>query len=178
MKSTGEVMGIDIDAGIAFLKSQVAAGNTIPADGNVFISVRDSDKPSVLPLARQLAQMGFDIYATRGTSTMLRRNGIASRALFRISEGNPNVLDMIDEKEMAWIINTPSVGHEPRADEQRMRSHAVVRGIPITTTVDGARTAIHGLEVMAKLKTMEVCSLQEYSRHAPDIRLPRAEGRQ
>jgi carbamoyl-phosphate synthase large subunit len=174
MKSTGEVMGIDIDAGMAFLKSQVAAGNTIPADGNVFISVRDSDKQAMLPLARRLFDMGFHVYATRGTSTMLHCNGVSSAALFRISEGNPNVLDMIEDGNMAWIINTPSVGHVPRADEQRMRSHAVVRGIPITTTVDGARTAIDGLEAFRTLGRMEVCSLQEYSRHAPVLRMPRA----
>jgi len=178
MKSTGEVMGIDIDAGMAFLKSQLAAGNSIPTDGNVFISVRDGDKQAMLPLARRLSDMGFHIYATRGTSTMLHRNGISSAALFRISEGNPNVLDMIEDGNMAWIINTPSVGHAPRADEQRMRSHAVVRGIPITTTVDGARTAIAGLEAFRGVGRMEVCSLQEYSRHAPEIRLPRAEDAQ
>ncbi len=175
MRSTGEVMGIDIDAGMAFLKSQLAAGNTIPTGGNVFISVRDDDKPAVLPLARQLSEMGFRIYATCGTSTMLHRNGIASAALFRISEGNPNVLDLIEDRKMAWIINTPSVGHAPRADERRMRSHAVVRGIPITTTIDGAKTAIHGLQVMHRIQSLDVCSLQEYSRHAPDIRLPHGE---
>jgi carbamoyl-phosphate synthase large subunit len=116
MKSTGEVMGIDIDAGMAFLKSQLAAGNSIPTDGNVFISVRDGDKQAMLPLARRLSDMGFYIYATRGTSTMLHRNSISSAALFRISEGNPNVLDMIEDGNMAWIINTPSVGHAPRAE--------------------------------------------------------------
>jgi carbamoyl-phosphate synthase large subunit len=103
---------------------------------------------------------------------MLHRNGIASRALFRISEGNPNVIDMIENNDMAWIINTPSVEHEPRADEQRMRSHAFVRGIPITTTIDGTRTAIRGLQAFGKLNRMEACSLQEYSRHAPSVRLP------
>ncbi len=177
MKSTGEVMGIDLDPGIAFLKSQLAAGNKIPTGGNVFISVRDSDKQAAVPLAGQLAEMGFCIYATRGTSTMLRSNGISSRALFRISEGNPNVIDMIEEKNMEWIINTPSLGHGPRVDEQRMRSHAFVRGIPITTTIAGTRTAILGLQAFRKLNRIEVCSLQEYSRHAPAIRLPHCPGK-
>jgi len=173
MKSTGEVMGVDRDNGMAFLKSQVAAGNRIPAVGNVFLSVRDADKAAVLPLARRLVALGFTLYATLGTSTLLRNNGIASRAVFRISRGRPNVVDMIEEKDVAWIVNTPSVGHEPMADEQRMRSHAVIRGIPITTTVDGMRAAIHGLEALRRFDRMEVCSLQELHRHSPRVNLPR-----
>jgi carbamoyl-phosphate synthase large subunit len=173
MKSTGEVMGIDRDNGMAFLKSQVAAGNRIPGSGNVFLSVRDTDKPSVLPLARRLIELGFTVYATLGTSTLLRDNGIPSRAVFRISKGRPNVVDMIEEKDVGWIVNTPSVGHEPMEDEQRMRSHAVIRGIPITTTVDGMKAAIHGLEALRRLGRMEVCSLQEYHRHSPRVNLPR-----
>jgi len=174
MKSTGEVMGIDSNNGMAFLKSQVAAGNRIPQSGNVFLSVRDEDKTSTLPLARQLVDMGFTIHATLGTSTMLRDNGIRSQAVFRISKGRPNVIDLIEEKNISWIVNTPSRGAAPAADEQRMRSHAVIRSIPITTTIDGMKAAILGLEALRKMNRMEVCSLQEFHRHSPKLNLPGA----
>jgi carbamoyl-phosphate synthase large subunit len=175
MKSTGEVMGIDATVGMAFLKSQIAAGNPLPLGGSVFLSIRDEDKQDVIPLARRLVELGYSIYATVGTSTLLRNNGIRSLALFRISEGRPNVIDLIEEKQVAWIINTPSSGPTPRIDEIKMRAHAVIRGIPITTTVHGLRAALTGLESMREMKRMEVCSLQEYHRHSPRIRYPQPE---
>ena len=171
MKSTGEVMGIDRTEGMAFLKSQAAAGNALPASGNIFLSVRDEDKADAVELARRLADFGFTIYATLGTSTVLRESGIKTRAIFRISDGRPNVLDMIEEKNVGWVINTPSSGAKPRMDEVRMRSRAVIRGIPITTTIDGLRAAIRGLEALREMREMEVCSLQEYHRHAPGLKL-------
>ena len=171
MKSTGEVMGIDVVPGIAFLKSQVAAGNRIPTSGNVFVSVRDEDKNQVVPMAQELVDLGFTIYATLGTSTVLRDAGIATRALFRISSGRPNVIDLIEEQNVGWIVNTPSSGAKPRLDEIRMRAHAVIRGIPITTTVDGLGAAINGLQALRGMEHLEVCSLQEYHRHAPTIDL-------
>jgi carbamoyl-phosphate synthase large subunit len=171
MKSTGEVMGIDPSQGMAFLKSQVAAGNALPESGNVFLSVRDSDKESVVFLAKNLIDLGFAIYSTLGTSTVLRNNDIISHGMFKISEGRPNVIDMIEEKNVSWIINTPSEGAAPKRDEVKMRSHAVLRGIPITTTIDGLRAALQGLETLNRMKQMEVCSLQEYHRHAPQLDL-------
>ncbi|MFH1476814.1 MAG: carbamoyl-phosphate synthase large subunit [Verrucomicrobiota bacterium] len=176
MKSTGEVMGIDSGVGMAFLKSQIAAGNTLPASGNVFLSVRDEDKLDVIPLATRLVELGFGIYATLGTSTALRDNGIKSQACFRISKGRPNIMDIIAESNVAWVVNTPSSGAGPREDEIRMRAHAVIRGIPITTTLDGLRAAINGLEALRKMEHMEVCSLQEYHRHAPKMRRARRTG--
>ncbi|MDD5519441.1 MAG: carbamoyl-phosphate synthase large subunit [Kiritimatiellae bacterium] len=173
MKSTGEVMGIDSTAGVAFLKSQVAAGNSIPLAGNVFLSVRDEDKKEMIPLAKRLLDLGFTIYATLGTSTVLRNNGIKSHAIFRISKGRPNVIDLIEEKNVAWIVNNPSSGAEPQMDEKMMRAHAVIRGIPITTTIDGLGAAINGLEMLREIKRMEVSSLQEYHRHAPKLNLVR-----
>ncbi len=171
MKSTGEVMGIDVEPGAAFLKSQMAAGNTIPRNGNVFMSVRDADKSAIVPLARRLHDLAFVIYATEGTSTALRAGGIPSRAIFRISNGRPNVLDMIAEHDVGWIVNTPSGGERPMLDEIKMRSEAVVRGIPITTTLNGLEAAIKGLEAWKGNGRMEVCSLQEYHRHAPRLNL-------
>ncbi len=174
MKSTGEVMGMDRTNGAAFLKSQVAAGNRIPAAGHVFVSVRDADKKDALPLAAKLVEMGFTIFSTAGTSTFLRNHGIRCQAVFKISEGRPNVIDLVEEKDLGWIVNTPSTGHKPKVDEIRMRSHAVIRGIPITTTIDGMRAAIVGLESLRRQKRMEVCSLQEFHRHSPRLSLPGA----
>jgi len=171
MKSTGEVMGIDVTPGLGFLKSQVAAGNTLPTSGSVFVSVRDEDKAQIVPLAKALVELGFTIHATLGTSTVLRDAGIASHALFRISDGRPNVIDLIEERSVGWIVNTPSSGVEPRMDEVRMRAHAVIRGIPITTTIDGLKAAINGLKALRRMEHLEVCSLQEYHRHAPRIEL-------
>ncbi len=169
MKSTGEVMGIDPAVGAAFLKSQTAAGNPIPASGTVFLSVRDDDKDRLIPLARRLVDAGFEVYATCGTSTVLQQAGINSKAVFRISDGRPNILDMIERDDVDWIINTPSSGTTPRVDEIKMRAHAVIRTIPITTTIDGLEAALNGLD--AADGGFEVCSLQEYHRHAPDINL-------
>ncbi len=177
MKSTGEVMGIDATVGMAFLKSQIAAGNPLPLSGNVFLSVRDEDKEAILPLARKLVDLGFAIYSTVGTSTLLRNNGLRSQAMFRIADGRPNVIDMIEEKQVQWIINTPASGPTPRIDEVKMRSHAVIRGIPITTTVHGLRAAITGLEAIREMKHIEVCSVQEYHRHSPRIRFPHESSR-
>ena len=175
MKSTGEVMGIDSSHGMAFLKSQIAAGNALPGAGNVFVSVRDSDKQSIVPLVKQLQQLGFSIYATQGTSTVLRDNDVKSNAMFRVSDGRPNVIDLVEEKNVSWIINTPSTGASPKFDEIKIRSHAVLRGIPITTTLDGLRAAIQGLESLSTFSQMEVCSLQEYHRHAPKLKIVKRE---
>jgi carbamoyl-phosphate synthase large subunit len=173
MKSTGEVMGIDRTEGMAFLKSQVAAGNSLPQGGNIFLSVRDRDKDKAVGLARRLEALGYTIYATLGTSTMLRESGIASNAIFRISKGRPNVIDMVEGKDVGWIINTSSSGATPRIDEVKMRAHAVIRGIPITTTMDGLRAAVNGLEALQQRESMDVCSLQEYHRHFERVRLPK-----
>ena len=170
MKSTGEVMGIDLKPGLAFLKSQTAAGNGLPASGNVFVSVRDADKAALIPHARRLAELGFTLYATCGTSTALQEAGLDSRAIFRISDGRPNVIDMIERQGAAWIINTPASGTAPRVDEITMRAHAVIRAVPITTTIDGLKAALEGLHALSAGDDMQVCSLQEYHRHAPVLK--------
>jgi len=161
MRSTGEVMGIDVDLGMAYLKSQLAAGNPLPTSGNVFVSVCDRHKDAIAPLALQLHQMGYTLYATQGTATCLRDIGIPARALFRISDGRPNVLDLIQEANVRWIINTPA-GAIPRADEVRMRTDAIRRGIPITTTISGLRAAIQGLQACLRLHDMTVLTIQEF----------------
>ena len=165
MKSTGEVMGIDRERGLAYLKSQFAAGNKLPPSGNVFISLRDEDKPKAVKLAAQLVKLGYQLYATQGTSTLLYNAGIKTRAVFRISAGRPNLVDLIKEKEIQWIINSTESGAEAMVDEIRMRSQSVVSGIPITTTIAGLVAAIEGLTDKADFGRFEVCSLQEYHRH-------------
>ncbi|MCC8115879.1 MAG: carbamoyl-phosphate synthase large subunit [Planctomycetes bacterium] len=172
MKSTGEVMGIDRMQGAAFLKSQLASGNRLPQNGHVFMSVRDADKAAAVPLAARLIGLGFGIYVTQETATFLRDAGIPAKAIFKITRGRPNVLDLMDEENVAWIVNTIEIGAEPAADEARMRSAAILRGIPITTTLDGLRASIEGVEMMRRHNRLEICSMQEYNRHGPKVTLP------
>ncbi len=165
MKSTGEVMCLDRERGLAYIKSQIAAGNAIPPAGNVFMSVKDRDKPGLVLLARRLVKLGFEIYATLGTSTLLCNEGINTHAVFRISKGRPNILDLMRDKKVQWIVNTSESRPDERADGARMRSYAVMYGIPVTTTLAGLTAAVDGLEDKAAFGRFEVCSLQEYHRH-------------
>ena len=162
MKSTGEVMGIDNSQGIAYFKSQIAGGNKLPESGNIFLSVRDSDKESIIPLAERFVKLGFTIYATAGTGTCLSKNNIKSQSIFKISEGKPNILDIIADKGVKWIINTPSNGVVPKLDEMKMREESIAHGIPVTTTVSGLKAGIMGLESLTSVKQMSVKSLQDY----------------
>ncbi|RMD79275.1 MAG: carbamoyl-phosphate synthase large subunit, partial [Lentisphaerae bacterium] len=164
MKSTGEVMGIDSMPGLSYFKSQMAAGNNLPLSGNVFISLCDDDKEAALPLCKRLVELGFTLYATMGTSTFLRNHGVPTRAIFKISQGRPNVLDLIDEKDLNWIINTPTKGPAPMVDEIRMRGEAVIQGIPITTTIAAFKAAIQGIEALRDIDRMDVRPLQDYYR--------------
>ena len=168
MKSTGEVMGIDPDPGIAYMKSQAAAGNHVPREGNIFLSVRDLDKDAAVDAARDLVSMGFTIYATRGTSTRLMDAGIDCHALCKISQGRPNVIDMIERGEIAWIINTPSSGAAPKVDEIRMRGEAVIHGIPITTTISGLQATIRALKA-APPRGFNVQCIQDYHIDSPKL---------
>ena len=161
MKSTGEVMGIDPRRGMAFLKSQIAAGNTLPTEGELFLSIRNEDKPRVLTLASQLINLGFKIVATSGTASLLTSNDLACETICKISEGSPNVIDFMEDKRLGWIINTPSIGTRQRADEVQLRAHSVIRGIPITTTIDGLEAAVNALETLRDHPTLKVLSLQE-----------------
>ena len=165
MKSTGEVMGIDQDRGLAYLKSQLAAGNALPTSGSIFISLRDEDKAPAVELVRELTRLGFKIYATRGTSTMLYDAGIPARAVFRISRGRPNLLDLVEAGKIQWIITSAESGAEAMVDEIQMRSQAVIHGIPITTTLAGMAAAVEGIRDQLDFGRLEVCSLQEYHRH-------------
>ena len=123
----------------------------------------------IVELARKLVKLGFGLYATLGTSTLLWNHGIKSSAIFRISRGRPNLLDLIQEKQIQWIINTSETGAEAMVDEIRMRSQALAAGIPITTTIAGLTAAIEGLSDKLEFGRFEVCSLQEYHRHLEGV---------
>lgn len=170
MKSTGEVMGIDFSPGLAYFKSQLAAGSVLPQrGGSVFLSLRDVDKVPAVPMARELVNLGFSIYATKGTATVLYNAGVKVKAIFSISKGRPNVIDGINEKEIKWVVNTPTTGPQPKGDEIQMRAHSIMRGVPITTTINGLHAAIEGLKALKDMERMEICSIQEYHRRATEL---------
>ena len=162
MKSTGEVMAIDADPSIAYFKSQIAAGSPLPASGDVFVSLRDEDKAEGIALARQLVDLGYGVYATLGTSTALWGAGIESKAVFRISRGRPNALDLLRRGAVRWIVTTAETGHEATEDNARLRTAATAAGVPLTTTLDGFRAAVRGLSENGPAGETAVRSLQEY----------------
>jgi carbamoyl-phosphate synthase large subunit len=160
MRSTGEVMGIDAEFGAAFAKAQIAAHQAFPASGRVFLSVKDADKRAIIGIARQLGELGFTLVATEGTHRVLKRSGLEVDLIHKISGGRPNVLDVLTNREIALVINTPS-GKGPRSDEARIRGMTVLQGIPCITTLSGAAAAVAGIEALQK-GTWSVRSLQEY----------------
>ncbi len=147
MKSTGEVMGIDENFGTAFWKSQLAAGQDLPSEGTVFLSVKNKDKRNIVFIAKILSDLGFRICATKGTGKVLVNNGIDVKFVNKVSEGRPHVVDMIKNGQIQYIINTPS-GRNPKVDEVAIRSGAVQHKIPYTTTLSGAQAVVNAIEVM------------------------------
>ena len=160
MKSTGEVMAIDPDRFGAYYKSLIACGSPLPKSGNVFLSVRDEDKPRVAELAAKLKELGFGIYATLGTSTYLWGHGIESKAAFRISRGRPSAIDLMRKGEIQWVVNTSESDGEASGDSVQLRSAAVAVGVPVTTTLAGFAAAVAGLA--EDCAESSVYSLQEY----------------
>ena len=160
MKSTGEVMGIDKDFGRAYIKSQLAAGQKLPKKGNVFVSVRDRDKRQVIFVAKKLADLGFNIYASTGTADALNKSGIKVKVLPKIAEGRPNILDLMKDGKIQLVINTPS-GRIPRQDEVKIRTHVILYNIPYTTSISAASATVSGIEALLK-KDLGVKSLQAY----------------
>ena len=160
MRSTGEVMGLDTDLGIAYAKSQMAAGGPLPLGGRVFISVSDAHKAQVADVARQFADLGFELISTGGTARVLEEAGLKVRRIFKLQEGRPNALDLLKNREIQLVINTPS-GQVPRADEVRIRTTAVYTGTPIMTTLSGAKAAALGIAALKK-SGYSVKTVQEY----------------
>ncbi len=160
MRSTGEVMGLDADLGTAYAKSQMAANAPLPLGGRVFISVSDAHKGEVAAVAKQFAGLGFELIATGGTATVLEQAGLKVERIFKLSEGRPNAIDLLKNKEIQLVINTPT-GQTPRADEVRIRTTAVYTGTPIMTTISGAKAAALGIAALKK-SGYGVQTLQEY----------------
>jgi carbamoyl-phosphate synthase large subunit len=160
MKSTGEVMGIADDLGLAYAKSQMAAQPPLPSGGNVFVSVKDSDKPETVRLAAELIRLGFKLYATGGTAQALSSAQVPVKRLFKLAEGRPHALDMLKNGEIDLIINTPS-GKVPRKDEIQIRSLAVAQRIPILTTTSGVEASIRAIKAI-QAKGISVTPLQKY----------------
>ncbi len=161
MRSTGEVMGLDADLGVAYAKSQMAAGAPLPLKGRVFISVSDDHKQDAAEVAAEFAALGFELAATRGTAEVLEKAGLKVTRVMKLSEGRPNTIDLLKNRDIQLVINTPT-GQTPRADEVKIRTTAVYTGTPIMTTISGARAAVHGIQSLLK-NGYGVKTLQEYA---------------
>ena len=149
MRSTGEVMGLDADLGIAYAKSQMAADAPLPLSGRVFISVSDAHKDEVAEVGRAFADLGFELVATSGTAAVLEKAGLKVQRIFKLTEGRPNAIDLLKNREIQLVINTPA-GQTPRADEVKIRTTAVYTGTPIMTTISGAKAAALGIAALKK----------------------------
>ena len=160
MKSTGEVMGLDTDLGIAYAKSQMASGSSLPLEGRVFISVSDAHKAEVADLAKRFADLGFKLSSTTGTAAVLAKAGLEVESVPKLAEGRPNTLDLLKNNEIQLVINTPS-GQAPRVDEIKIRTTAVYTNTPIMTTMGSAKAAAEGIAAL-KQNGYSVKPLQEF----------------
>ncbi len=160
MKSTGEVMGGASTFGAAFAKAQQSVGQRLPEKGAAFISVNNDDKPNVLPIARNLEDLGFRILATRGTAAYLRAHGIAVEVVFKVNEGRPNIVDHILNNQVQILVNTP-LGRESFFDDRAMRRAAMVYNVPCITTLTGASAAVEAIRAL-RGQTLDVRAIQDY----------------
>jgi carbamoyl-phosphate synthase large subunit len=160
MRSTGEVMGLDSDLGVAYAKSQMAANSPLPLSGKIFISVSDAHKKEVASVAKSFSDLGFELVATSGTAAVLEKAGLKVQRILKLLEGRPNVIDLIKNKEIQFVINTPS-GAAPREDEVKIRTTAIYSGTPIATTLSGSKAAALGIAALKK-SGYTVKTIQEY----------------
>jgi len=160
MKSTGEVMGIDKDFGIAFGKSQISCGNRIPLEGRIFISLKDKDKPASVPIVKKMLELGMSVIATKGTAEYLKDHGLDVEVVNKVAEGRPHIVDKIKNKEIHFVINTVS-GAQAQKDSFSIRQSALQYRVPFTTTIWGATAAVNAIEMLKK-KRMNIKSIQEY----------------
>ncbi len=165
MKSTGEVMGGSDNFGTAFGKAMMGAGQQLPESGTVFISVNNSDKPTVLPIARDLAALGFTVAATRGTAAYLRAHGVDVEVVFKVNEGRPNVADHIVNGSIDLVVNTP-LGRDSFLDELAVRRAATMARVPCITTLTGASAAVSAIAAL-RSHTLTVRALQDYHSGVP-----------
>jgi carbamoyl-phosphate synthase large subunit len=159
MKSTGEVMGIDPDLEMAFAKSQIAAGLSIPQSGKVFISVKDYDKEEIVDIGKGFTDLGFEILSTPGTARKLMSHGIKVTELMKLDEGRPNLMDFIKNNDVDLLINTPS-GPKPGKDEKKIRSEAISRNLPVVSTISAAEATVNAIRILNK-QHIEVRPLQD-----------------
>jgi carbamoyl-phosphate synthase large subunit len=175
MRSTGEVMGLDVGFGTAFAKSQAAAFGSLPTGGTVFVSVANRDKRSIIFPVKRLADLGFTVLATAGTASMLRRNGVEAQTVRKFSQGpgpagEPTIVQLIMDGKVDLIFNTPaglSPDGRPRFDGYEIRTAAVLRNIACITTPQGLAAAVQGIEAV-RSGSMGVRSLQDWARGAAD----------
>ena len=160
MRSTGEVMGIDQDLGFAFVKAYQAAGLRLPKTGRVFVSVKNADKRAIVSECRTLAGLGYELVATEGTWRALKSNGIPVERVNKVHEGRPHVLDLVKNREVRLIINTPS-GRQERSDDRLIRATAVTTKVPCITTLAAAAATVQALEWMRR-RPLDVCPLQDH----------------
>jgi carbamoyl-phosphate synthase large subunit len=160
MRSTGEVMGIADSFGAAFLKSQLAADNSLPSEGAIFVTVNDRDKPAVTPIVRRFYEMGFKLFATEGTARFLQQRGVPCERVFKLHEGRPHGIDLIVNGEIQLLINTP-MGKDAQVDDYRLRQAAIARRLAYTTTLSAANAACDAILSM-RSRPGQVRSLQEW----------------
>ncbi len=160
MKSTGEVMGIDRDLGAAVAKAQLGAGQNLPVEGTVFISVQNSDKIAALPVAKNFHDMGFNLMATRGTAMFLKGNAIPAKVVEKVSTGRPHVVDAVKNNEIQLILNT-GLSRQTKRDGYEIRRAAIRFKIPYATTTDGARAICRAIKAL-KQECLSVKPIQEY----------------
>jgi carbamoyl-phosphate synthase large subunit len=160
MKSTGEVMGGSTGFGVAFAKAQLSVGQRLPEGGTAFVSVNNDDKANLVPIARDLAQLGFKLIATRGTAAYLRAYGLDADVVFKVNEGRPNVADEIVNRKIDLIINTP-LGRESFFDDRAVRRAAMLHGVPCITTLTGAAAAVSAISAI-RVQGVGVRALQDY----------------
>ncbi|HMO16722.1 MAG TPA: carbamoyl-phosphate synthase large subunit [Oligoflexia bacterium] len=161
MKSTGEVMGIDITASGGFSRAQKASSASLPLFGKVFISVKDQDKDEILPIASMLSESGFSILATRGTARFLSKNGIKVNEINKVMEGSPHIVDSLQDGKIAMVINTPE-GSGPLLDSLSIRSTAIQMKVPLFTTIAAAEAAVNAIKSEQMEEVLEVCTIQDY----------------
>jgi carbamoyl-phosphate synthase large subunit len=160
MRSTGEVMGIDIDFGRAYAKAELAAGQKLPLTGTVFVSMNDRDKLAVVPIVQDFIALGFNIVATSGTQKVLAEHGLVVESVLKLHEGRPNVVDIIKNSQIQLIINTPS-GEEAQLDDKLIRRTALVYKIVTVTTISGAKATVAAIKSLQS-QPLEVKALQDY----------------
>jgi carbamoyl-phosphate synthase large subunit len=160
MHSTGEVMGIDTSLPIALAKAQMSANLAPPTRGTVFLSVRDGDKPAIVPVAQKLLEMGFRVFSSPGTHAFLKKAGVKVKTIRKIAEGRPNIIDLIINNEVHLVINTPT-RKGPLTDEGKIRATTVMHNVPLIATVTAARSVVQAIEAL-RAGDWSVKPLQDY----------------